>query len=229
MTGVLDSLYKQLGHSSDDILSENEKRKLSKLIFQKYVDPKLKEAESSGWKITLSDKDLEYINETSEIRLKKYKSGTDNKNLSKRWNTGLCVEYALFKKYKKLQYFDRENVKNKNKKYIPDLAIKSKIISEIKGSFLNNFPLVTKKTQCYKLPNNKFVRCSNIIGVTDHKNVWILGIASPEMLRTYIDDNLILMSINSNKTAYYGISNLLSMPRTWMELKKICNGLVEYL
>lgn len=224
-----ESFYNSIGLSEPKPLDKKDRVKFNRHVFKKYFEPKIQLCESKKQLIELSKSDLEFIENFSkkkaEAKSKEWK-GFDNKNRSKREMTGACIEYALLKFFGKENEFDDSIVDKSSKRNHPDL-LPLGVLCDVKGSSVNNVPLVFKNTRTYtcKVGNykGKRYRCANVIGITDQKTVWILGIASPRVLEMYSDDNLVMISENTTKTGFYGVENLEDLPKDWSEFKKVCS------
>jgi hypothetical protein len=100
------------------------------------------------------------------------------------------------------------------------------VLADIKGSSLNNVPLVFRKSRPYVVKEGKNkgreFKCVNVLGITDQDKVWLLGIASQEILEKYSDTNLIMIAEITTKTGFYGVDHLLDLPDKWSEFKKLC-------
>jgi hypothetical protein len=189
----------------------------------------MENCKSKNFCIDLNEKDLKFIEHFSEEKTKakeKEWRGFDNKNRSKREMTGACIEYGLLKFFGKENLFDDSIVDKSYKKCYPDL-LPFGIICDVKGSSMNNVPLVFKTSRTYTCNignyKGKRYRCSNIIGITDCKSVWLLGVASPKILEEYSDENLVMISENTTKTGFYGVNQLQDLPKDWNEFKKMCS------
>jgi len=137
-------------------------------------------------------------------------AGVDDHNRLKRELTGACGEYGSLKFWGWEDRFDAEIVGDSRKKSFPDFRPFG-IQCEIKGSALGNVPIVFREN-----------KCSNLIYTTDHKKVWLLGIATPEVLKTYVDDNLRLTFARPDKIGFYGFAHLVDAPSSREDLKSLC-------
>jgi hypothetical protein len=226
---VCEKFYKTLGLSKPKPLEKNDRVKFNRFVFTNYFIPRMDSCESKNMLIHLSSKDLKFLQNFSEKKSKaksKEWGGFDNKNRAKREMTGACIEYGVLKLFGKENEFDDSIVDSSSKRNHPDL-LPLGILCDIKGSSLNNVPLVFKSTRTYMCGFDKYkgrrYRCSNIIGITDHKQVWLLGIASPRVLEEYVDDNLIMFSENTSKTGFYGVDKLEDLPLDWDDFKQVCS------
>ena len=156
----------------------------------------------------------------------------DAKNIIERNMIGRLCEYGCLAHYGKPEYFD-DSIGNSKDYHFPDLwnsprnktqLPDPRIPADIKGSRLMNTPLVQDR----KIIELEGVRCVYplIICVSDFKSVWILGIASPEVVYKYSSETLIKNANNKDKTAFYGADKLIDAPNTWNELREVCKSLV---
>jgi hypothetical protein len=187
--------------------------------------------EKNGKKLKLTKRDKELIENFSLAKAKakeKEWKGFDNKHRAKREMTGASIEYGLLKFYGKEKFFDDSIVEKSARKNHPDL-LPLGVICDIKGSSINNVPLVFKTTRSYVCEVGKHAgkryRCANVIGITDNDHVWLMGIASPKILETCVDDNLIMIAENTTKTGFYGAAELVDLPKTWKEFTGLCSEL----
>lgn len=225
---IYKEFYDSIGLTEYKSLNRIDRIKFNRYVFEKIYRPKMDECVSKNLCIQLSDKDLGYIKDFSKNKTEAKRvewKGFDDKNRSKREMTGACIEYALLKYFNREDKFDDSIVKFSSKKNYPDL-LPLGILCDIKGSSVNNVPLVFKTSRAYICKSGKHsgkrYRCSNIIGITDHKSVWLLGIASPDILENYVDNNLIIISENTTKTGFYGADKLVDIPKDWKSFKKLC-------
>ena len=93
----------------------------------------------------------------------------------------MCIEYGLLKFFGKENQFDDSIVRISYKRNRPGFVLPLGIICDIKGSSMNNVPLVFKNTRSYTCNignyKGKKYRCVNLIGITDNKSVWFLSFA----------------------------------------------------
>lgn len=227
---MISDFYKSKGVERGSPLQQSDRIHFNRFVFENIFRPRMKECESNGRMLVLSETDKKFVEDFAkkkcEAKTKEWK-GFDDKNRIKREMTGAYVEYALLKFYKKESAFDDSIVSRSSLKNRPDL-LPQQVICDIKGSSINNVPLVFKNTRSYtvdagKLKGMKY-KCVNVIGITDHNSVWILGIASSEVLETFVDDNLIISAMNTSKTGFYGADKLDHIPESWMEFKGICKS-----
>jgi hypothetical protein len=179
--------------------------------------------------VELNKEDLSFLESFCEQKVKaktKEWRGVDDKNRAKREMTGSCIEYGLLKLFGKQDKFDNSIVDASYKRNHPDL-LPLGVLCDIKGSSMHNVPLVFKSSRTYVCNVGNYkgrrYRCSNVIGITDQKNVWILGIANPRMLESYVDDNLIMIAENTTKTGFYGVDKLKDIPLYWDDFKQMCS------
>lgn len=219
--------YISNGLNPSQPLSTNNRIKFNRFVFNNLFLPKMEECKSKNTLIELNKNDIEIIKNfvIKKVPVKtKERNGIDDKNIIKRETTGACVEYAFLKLYGLENKFDTEIVDHSYQKSNPDL-LPLGIACDIKGSSIGNVPLVFKQSRTYKCKETLYAgrryRCPNIFGITDHNKIWLLGIATPEILEKYVDDNLIIISTNSTKTGFYGVNKLINLPSSWSELKNI--------
>lgn len=225
---MIEEFYQSLNLQAGDPMKPSDRVKFNRFIFKKAFIPKMEECEKSGRVVILTDKDKQFIENFSikkaEAKAKEWK-GFDNKMRSKRELTGSSVEYSVLKFYGKQDKFDDSIVDKSYKKSHPDL-IPLGVFADVKGSSVNNVPLVFKKSRPYVCPDGKHkgkaFKCVNVIGITDHEKVWLLGIASQDVLEKYSDTNLIMIAENTTKTGFYGALNLIELPEKWSDFKKLC-------
>lgn len=225
------NFYKSLGVEEGSPLTKHFRIKFNHFIFDNLFLPRMKLCEENSQKLTLTKRDKELIEKFSVAKVKakeKEWQGFDNQKRAKREMTGASVEYALLKFYGKEKYFDDSIVAKSSRKNYPDL-LPLGIICDIKGSSINNVPLVFKTTRSYVCDTGKHIgkkyRCANVIGITDNESVWLLGIASPKVLETCVDDNLIMIAENTTKTGFFGAHELVVLPPTWKEFSELCSKL----
>lgn len=198
--------------------------------FQRFFEPRM----ASCPKFELTDSQIEtvrkFVARLWQRKIDEYP--WDAKNIIERNMIGRLCEYGCLSYYGKSDYFDDSigNSKDyhfpdlwnspRNKKQLPD----PRIPADIKGSRLRNTPLVQDR----KIINLDGVRCLYpiVICVSDFKSVWILGIASPEVVYKYSSETLIKNANNKEKTAFYGADKLIDVPSTWDELREVCKSLV---
>lgn len=225
---MIEEYYKTLKLSLGDQMQRPDRVKFNRYIFEKCFRPQMEKCEASGRVITLTEKDKKHLEDFAAkkaiAKTKEWK-GFDNQMRAKREMTGASIEYGVLKFYGKQDKFDDSIVDKSSKKNYPDL-VPLGVLADVKGSSINNVPLVFKKTRPYVVPTGKHkgkeFKCVNVIGITDHEKVWLLGIASQSVLEKYSDTNLIMMAENTTKTGFYGALKLLELPKTWTEFKKLC-------
>lgn len=226
---VCKEFYTSIGLSKPEKLERNNRIKFNRFVFNNYFLPKMSECENKGTLLKLTERDLKLITDFSERKVKektKEWCGVDDKNRIKREMTGACIEYAVLKLFGRESDFDDSVVDQSYKRNHPDL-LPLGILCDVKGSSINNVPLVFKQSRTYVCNFEKYrgrrYRCSNIIGITDQKSIWLLGIASPRVLEEYVDDNLIMIAENTTKTGFYGVNYLEDVPLNWKDFKKLCS------
>lgn len=226
---IRNAFYDNIGIPINKKLFRMDRIKFNKYIFDNIFKPRMNFCELNGLVIDLSDEDKVIIEEFSTKKAKEKHnecfSGKDNKNRSKREMTGASIEYGILKFYGNEKYFDNGIVKNSFTKNHPDL-LQFGILCDIKGSSVNNVPLVFKESRTYTCTvgsyKGKQYKCSNMIGVTNHTKVWLLGIASPKLLHECSDENLIINADNNTKTGFFGADKLTTLPKNWEEFKSLC-------
>lgn len=158
----------------------------------------------------------------------------DAKNIIERNIIGRLCEYAFLSAYRQEAYFD-DSIGQSTSYTTPDLwhspPHKKKlpdplIPTDVKGSRFGNTPLIEKQLKSVVIDGVRYL-CPDVICVSDYKSVWILGIASPTVLKTCSSVDLIKNANNSRKTAFYGADKLVPVPKTWDELREVCKGLLE--
>lgn len=221
--------YKTFGFDTQESLTKNQRIKFNKFVFENYFKPRMEECKDKKTVVELSEKDIKFIENFSKKKISakiKEWGEVDNKFRMKRELTGASIEYGLLKFFGKEKEFDDSVVDESHKRNYPDL-LPLGVVCDVKGSSINHTPLVFNSKRTYVCHVGKYkgirYRCSNIIGITDHKFVWLLGIASPIVLKEYTDDNLIIMAKNSSKTGFYGANKLENIPIDWDEFKKTCS------
>lgn len=226
---IYHEFYKTFGIITPVSLSKTDRIKFNRYVFDNDFKPKMESCQNKKQYVELSSEDLEKINTFAALKVNaktKEWRGVDDKNRIKRETTGACIEYGLLKLFKKEDQFDNSVVDKSYKKNHPDL-LPLGVLCDIKGSSMNNVPLVFKENRTYTCNIGRYkgkkYRCSNVIGITDHKSVWILGIASPKILQECVDDNLIIMSENTTKTGFHGVRQLEDIPLEWEHFKQLCS------
>ena len=225
---MIETFYKSVNISVGTPMERKDRVKFNRYIFEKCFRPQMEKCEESGRIITLTDKDKKHIEDFSNkkaiAKAKEWK-GFDNQMRSKRELTGASIEYGLLKFYNREDKFDDSIVDKSSKKNYPDL-VPLGVLADVKGSSINNVPLVFKKTRPYVVPNGKHkgkeFKCVNVMGITDHEKVWLLGIAPQNVLEKYSDTNLIMMAEITTKTGFYGALKLIELPKLWTDFKKLC-------
>jgi hypothetical protein len=225
---MIEEFYKSVDVPVGQPMARGVRVKFNRYVFEKYFQPRMSEIEKKEQVIQLSKKDKEFIQEFVAkkvvAKMKEWK-GFDNQQRFKRETTGASIEYALLKYYNRKDKFDNSIVDKSSKRNYPDL-LPLGIICDVKGSSIFNVPLIFKKTRLYVCQDGKHkgetYRCANMIGITDHDKVWLLGIASSEVLEKYSDTNLIMIAEITSKTGFYGAHKLIDLPEKWSDLKKLC-------
>jgi len=228
---ITSDFYKSLGVEDKSPLERNQRVKFNRYIFTNIFVPRMTFCESNGRKLSLTKRDRKLIEDFAMAKVvakTKESNGFDNQMRAKREMTGACIEYAVLKFYGKEECFDNSIVEKSAKKNHPDL-LPLGILCDIKGSSINNVPLVFKTSRSYVCSVGEHAgrryRCSNVIGITDNDSVWLMGIATPTVLETCVDDNLMMIAENTSKTGFYGAHELVNLPESWSDFKVACSNL----
>ena len=100
------------------------------------------------------------------------------------------------------------------------------VLVDVKACHPKSVPLI--KTVAFKIKSGKYegkrFKCPNIIGVVDDYMIYILGIATPEILEKYVNKNLNGSVTNPEKIGFYGSEYLANLPSSWEELTSFCNS-----
>ena len=224
---MIEEFYNRHKISIGTSMEDYRRRQYNRFVLEKEFEPRIQLSKQRGWVVGFTPKEFQRIENFAKkkSKAKSWESkDKDDNNRIKREMTGACVEFAARKFYGISDDFDDSITLRSADKDFPDLFPYA--VCGIKGSTIGNTPLVKKVTKPYtcKLEgfcNNKKFRCADIIGLTDQKQVWLLGIASPDVLGKYIDDNLFLTDSNKDKTGFHGASMLVDMPVDIEELQKI--------
>lgn len=225
---MIEEFYTSLNLIVGDPMERNQRVKFNRFIFEKCFRPQMEKCEKSGRVVVLTDEDKKVIENfaiaKTDAKTKEWK-GFDNKMRSKREMTGASIEYGVLKFYGKQDKFDDSIVDKSSKKSHPDL-VPLGVLADVKGSSINNCPLVFKKSRPYICKEGKHkgreFKCVNVIGITDNEKVWLLGIAPQDVLEKYSDVNLIMIAENTTKTGFYGALELIDLPDKWLDFKKLC-------
>jgi hypothetical protein len=225
---MIEEFYKTLNLSVGDPMEKYQRVKFNRYIFEKCFRPQMEKCEAAGRIVSLTEKDKKHLEDFAEkkaaAKAKEWK-GFDNQMRSKREMTGASIEYGLLKFYGREEKFDNSIVDKSSKKNYPDL-VPLGVLADVKGSSIKNVPLVFKKTRPYVVLTGKHkgkeFKCVNVIGITDHEKVWLLGVAPQNILEKYSDTNLIMIAENTTKTGFYGALKLLELPKVWTDFKKLC-------
>jgi len=225
---TISDFYKSIGVKVGDKMELNDRYKFVKFAFDNFFKPRMQYAEANGYKVELSPKDKKIIEDfiTKKVKAKTIEWGnTDDKKRVKREMTGASIEFGLLKFYGQQAFMDISIVKNSRDKSDPDL-LNLGIACDIKGSSFDSVPMVFKSSRPYTCKIDRFkgkqYKCSNIIGTTDCNSVWLLGIATPDILSKYSDTNLIKIADAPTKTGFYGAMELLDLPKEWSVFRKLC-------
>jgi len=215
--------YEYIQKTPGEKLSKTNRIIFNNFVTEQLIQPKLIKSNQ----VLLTQSDWKKIEEFAKNKAKAKDiewNGIDANRRIKREMTGATIEYALLKKYKREWQFDDSIVKKSSLKNHPDL-LPVGVCCDIKGSSVNNVPLIFKESRYYICGVGNHVgkryKCPNVIGVTDTKNVWLLGIASPEVLQTYCDENLIMIAENTTKTGFFGFDKLIELPNGWESFKEL--------
>lgn len=200
--------------------------------FLKFFGPRMKTAP----KISVPEDNMvemrEFVARKWQRKIQEYPQ--DSKNIIDRNVIGVLGEYAVLSYYGKTEYLDT-SIGDSREYQDPDLwkspknkvhLTDPKVPVDIKTSRIGNVPLVKKGHKTVVLDGIR-CQCPNIICVSNFKEVWLLGIASPQTLRKFVNDALIKNANNPDKTAFYGGDQLEDLPTTWEELRDKCKALVE--
>lgn len=209
-------------------INKDDRVRFISYIFDTFYRPRMKLCEELGRIVTLTESDLKFLSEFTENVVKEKCGkgfGFDNDNREKREMTGSCCEYGILKYFNKEHLFDNSIVENPKERNYPDL-FPLRIYCDVKGCSFDSVPLVFRESRSYICPSGKHkgkkYKCSNVICVTDNKKVWLLGIASCDILKQYSDNNLIKNVDNITKTGFYGVDKLDMLPDTWEEFGMVC-------
>ncbi len=200
--------------------------------FIKYFGPRMRTSVKVEVPMEKMEGLREFVARKWQRKIKEYPQ--DARQIVDRNIIGILGEYAVLQHYGKTEYLDTTVGDSweyqdpdlwkspKDKVRLPD----PKIPVDIKTCRIGNVPLIKRGHITVTLDGVR-CQCPNIICVSDFKNVWILGVASPSILRTYVDDALIKSANNPDKTAFFGADYLEPLPKTWDELRDVCNKLKE--
>ena len=152
-----------------------------------------------------------WVNKIIQEKMKEKVHQYDGSKESKRWKTGRMGEVALEILFNK-KFADWTIGKSENYAYadLKDLGVDVGVKTVDYGSF----PLVHKHS-----------RRPEIICVTYGDKVYILGLATPDVLNTYSDHKYVkTASALDRKTGFYGFDKLIPI-RSLAELKKVVANL----
>ena len=220
---TVSDFYTSINKKQGEPLSSLYRRQYNNFVFENLFLPRM--SVSPKLELNKKDKDLilKFATEKAKAKEKEWR-GVDDQKRIKREMTGAAVEYGLLKYYGDEQFFDNSIVEHSSFKNHPDLLPHS-VLCDIKGASINNVPLVFKKTRSYECKTEPYIgkryHCPNIIGITDNDTVWLLGIASVDVLKYCVDDNLMMIAENDTKTGFYGALELVDLPKEWKELAHI--------
>lgn len=219
--------YEYIGKPIDSPLGSTNRNNYNAFVSEELIEPHLKLCKQ----LELSPKELEQIKTFALLKSKakgEEWAGLDDYARIKRELTGATIEFALLKKYGRELYFDNSIVARSSTKNYPDL-LPLGVYCDVKGASFRNVPMVFIEDRTYTDKDGTKYKCPNVIGITNNTEIWLLGIASPEILRTYVDRNLIkddsAFSEAVKKTGFYGFDKLIKMPDNWDAFVKICNDL----
>lgn len=161
--------------------------------FDKYKDRyiRLKMTEETKLKIE------RFVKKIIEAKSQEHIHKIDNGSEIKRWTTGISGELAI-EKFLGVSFFDW-SIGNSKFYNLPDLKSIDLDIG-VKTVEFGKFPIIHKEP----------VR-PEIILVKDGDYIYVLGIASIEVMKKYSDDNLILspnLRARNVKTGFYGFEHL---------------------
>ena len=208
---------------------------MNETMFERNFRPRMEKCP----KVTLTEQQMKFVRDFV-ARLYKRKIDEypwDAKNIIDRNVIGRMCEYGFLGGYGKADYFDDSFGHSteydapdlwqspKHKRHLPD----PRIPVDIKGANVErrNTPLIEKEQKVVAINGIRY-RCPEVICLGDlvSGEVWILGIASPEVLTTYSSESLIKNANNNKKTAFFGADKLVDIPKTWEELRTVCNSLL---
>lgn len=222
---MTEKFYELINQPVGSTLSEPDRKKFNDWVFKEMFFPNMEKSEKSGFKINISKSELDFLKGFSSEKTVKNDlefGKIDDKKRSSRNLTGAVVEFAFLKKFGKQDLFDDQVVSESRKKCHPDLVENLNVFCDIKGSQLGNVPIVFTKDRSYVFNKKYKYHCPNIIGVTNYEYVWLLGIATPEILHKYCDLNLLKIANPYKKSGFYGVNYLHPIMDSIEKLSKFC-------
>lgn len=219
----IESFYDYIGKPIGTVLGRTNRDLFNHYLSENQILPKMEKSE----KIQLSINDICFIKKFAIAKMSAKEAefnGRDDDYRLKREMTGATIEYTLLKKYGKESYFDNSIVAQSKLKNYPDLMIVD-IMCDVKGSDPKNSPLIFNKERCYSVNGNQYY-VPNVIGVTDNSSVWLLGIATPEVLHNNSDVNLVKIAEPFQKTGFYGFDKLIDLPNKFADFSNLCNSVI---
>ena len=180
---------------------------MQNLLFNKLF----KENQEKYIKLTLDENDLARIQEIINIVIPakqgEYHHKIDGRQEEKRWSTGFAGEIAVEKllDYKFIAY----GVGHSNEYNRPDIE---GIKVGIKTVEYGKFPVIFKKSYY-----------PEIICIRQENDIYVCGVALPQILNSYQSDEYILspaLRARGTKTAFIGLDKLIQFS-TMEELKRI--------
>lgn len=214
--------YKSLGIEPSR-LSQNERVHMNRWITKVCFDPHMKTCPQ----VSLNESDMsvihKFVNSKAKAKNKEFISRF-NKSRMKRETNGAVCEYAALKFYGKEKSFDTSIVSDSRQREYPDF-LPLGVCCDTKGSELGMVPLVFKEERKYKDEEGEY-DCPVIIAICNGYRVWLLGIASPDVLKNYVDDNLVVMDNEDipSKSGFFGVPKLIPLPTEWEKFKEVCDG-----
>ena len=207
-------------------------------VFSQFFEPRM----SKCPKVRLTDQQMKFVHDFVarlwQRKIQEYPQ--DAKNIIERNIIGRMCEYAVLGGYGKTEYFD-DSIGYSTEYETPDFWLTPKhkrhlphpyIPVDVKGSNAahRNTPLVEKQLKMIEINGCRY-NCPDLmcLGNSTTGEVWMLGIASPEILKTHCTTSLIKNANNSKKTAFFGGDKLIDVPKTWDELRTLCTSLLVKL
>jgi len=204
--------------------------------FARFFEPRM----TTSPKVVLDSSQMKIVRDfvalVHQRKIREYPS--DAKQIVDRHVIGKMCEYGVLGGYNKTEYFD-DSIGDSwdyntpdlwkspvHKTHLPDLRIPA----EIKSCNLRsrNVPLVEKSPIKITIDGSRYT-CPYIICIGDHitGTVWIIGIASPDVLIQNSHISLIKNAKNDRKTAFYGADKLIPVPKTLDELREVCKSMMK--
>ena len=224
--------YEAYGTPAGPISDRQERNLMNTLVTNKIVRKLL-----PNWKqVRLTTENRQKAEAFIKLKAKaklQERQGWDSEQVEKRERTGTYIELSVFQQYGVADKFDFSVVENSGAKGHPDFSPLGAMV-DVKGSAFGKVPMVFKENRGYPDKNGKRFKCPVIVCMYDEDNsdtVYLCGIATPRVLETDVDDNLIVIGSSAvdRKTGFFGYTNLLPMPTTLDELKTFCNQRITYI